>query len=126
MTVERPFFPRKEIVSAASAKSKAVPVVDSVCIGLRAVQQPFQAGRAQSVGANGGFDLPGSDSRSVFPTRCRVWKSCQRLERRRGETHLTQVLGHRSVSNDGGTSDLGIPKTLAAAPLPVSLQYPEC
>ena len=26
------------------------------------------------------------------------------------ETHLTQVLGHRSVSNDGGTSDLGIPK----------------
>ena len=44
-----------------------------------------------------------------------------------GETHLTQVLGHRSVSNDGGTSDLGIPKIPGgSATASFLLQYPEC
>ena len=44
-----------------------------------------------------------------------------------GKTHLTQVLCHRSASNDGGTSDLGIPKIPGgSATASFLLQYPEC
>ena len=80
--------------------SLLVPTEDLICLDQTAVvfSQP---------------DVQGVEVLPTFRTPC-------------GEMHLTQVLGHRSVSNGGEKSDLGIPKIPGgSATASFLLQYPE-
>ena len=80
--------------------SLLVPTEDLICLD-------------QTAGVFSQPDVQGVEVLPAFRTLC-------------GKTHLTQVLCHRSVSNDGGTSDLGIPKIPGgSATASFLLQYPE-
>ena len=67
----------------------------------------------QTAGVFSQPDVQGVEVLPAFRTPC-------------GETHLTQVLDHRSVSTGGGTSDPGIPRIPSgSATASFLLQYPE-